>query len=108
MTRELTRKLAYAELRQQYNNEYIKQVAIEVVVTILKVAAVVATFYCIAYKIGEPSVGGGPAFLVKALGLCYGMSVVYFAVINIKNIKRSLNRKYRKDKVIMMMEFSED
>lgn len=108
MTRELTRKFAYAELRQKYNKVYIKKIVIECVLAVLKVAAVIGTFFYVAYLIGEPSVGGGPAALIKAFGLCYAVVVVFFSVQNIQKIKRKLNRQYRKDKVIMMMEFSED
>lgn len=108
MTRELTRKLAYAELRRNYNTLYLKKVAFEIIFGIVKIVAILLTASLIAAKIGEPSVGGGPATLAKIFGLMYAAASFYFTIENVYKIKTDLNRKYRKDKVIMMMEFSED
>lgn len=107
MFKELNRKFAFAELQKFYKEEYMQRVGLEIGLAIFKVVAIIVSASSIAKWIGEPSVGGGPASLAVIIGIIYSVAAVYGSLENILKIKKEVSRKYRKDKIILMMELSE-
>ena len=98
MNKDFTRKLAFDKLKADYRDKYLAAIIVEAAVAFLKIAAILIPSFYIAYRIGEPGVGGGPASLIKICAIGLSMMVGYFSARNVKNERIRLEKEYKQQR----------
>jgi hypothetical protein len=80
-------------------------VILHLIAGLLKCTAVIVTCFFFAYKIGTPSIGGGPAELLRLFSVAVGGTMFYYTMLLLADIREEMLEEYSKQKLMLAMKY---